>query len=458
MLHQSGKYIYRYERLRLVQTINRLPNVQFEELAFALDPPRGLIPSAAAAQSSRTTALLKWIESEHGPGLQQLRQLLDNVLGLAVEASHGQCPYKGLSYFDFDDKDYKYFYGREPLVNTLLQKTELSTFVAIVGASGSGKSSVLRAGLLQQLKHDGLHEIRLLSPGENPIQNLARTFVDASQARIERATQQKQAEILLADGPSGLRRLAQNSDAQKVILVIDQFEEAFTLCRDVALRHQFFEILLGALEETGDCLSVIVAIRSDFVGCCFEQSYSGLADQIQNNLVAVLPMERPELEESIVGPAFSLGLNIEPELVQALLNDVERSPGTLPLLQYTLQELWNQRENNTLQLKTYIQLGGITGTLQKRADEVYQALSVDHQVTAKHIFLNLTQLGDSAEDTRRRVAKRSLVTTRHSQDVIDVVLQKLTDANLIVTSEEISLVDASHLAIVDVAHEALIRH
>lgn len=458
MLHKSGTSIYRNERLRLVQTINRLPSLQFEELAFALNPPGGLIPSAVAAQGSRATALLEWVESEHGPGLQQLRQLLNDVLGLTTKTYHGQCPYKGLSYFDFNDEDYKYFYGREPLVNTLLDKVRESLFVAIVGASGSGKSSVLRAGLLQQLKQNERYEIRLFTPGESPLQNLARAFVDTSRPQLERASQQQRAEQLLEDGFNGLRRLVQNSDAEHVFLVIDQFEEAFNLCTDIARRRQFFETVLSALEETSDRLSIVVAMRSDFVGRCFEHSYHGLANKVQNNLVAVLPMERPELKEAIVGPAFSVGLDIEPELVQTLLNDIEQSPGNLPLLQYSLQELWKQREHNILQLKTYIQLGGINGTLQQRADEVYQTLSAEQQVTARHIFLSLTQPGDNVEDTRRRVAKHNLVTARHSEASINEVVQKLSDASLIVTNEEISPIDAHHLAVVDVAHEALIRH
>ena len=458
VLHQSGTAIYRNERVRLIQTVNRLPGAQFEELIFALKPPSGLIPSAVAAQANRSSALLEWVEGGHGPGLQQFKQLLNNILGLTTEASHGQCPYKGLSYFDFNDEDYKYFYGREPFVNTLLDKVNESSFIAIVGASGSGKSSVLRAGLLQQIQQDERYEIRLLTPGENPLQNLAQVFVDTSRSQVERASQQQQVEKLLEDGSDGLRRLVQNSDSEHVFIVVDQFEEAFTLCTDISKRQQFFETILSALKEIGDHLSVIVAMRSDFVGRCFEHSYNGLADKVQNNLVAVLPMERPELQEAITGPAFSVGLDIEPELVQTLLNDVEQSPGNLPLLQYTLQELWKQQENNTLRLKTYIQLGGINGTLQKRANEVYQTLSTEQKITAQHIFLSLTQPGNSAEDTRRRVSKYDLVTARHSETDIDEVVQTLSDANLIVTSEEISPIDASRLAVVDVAHEALIRH
>ena len=446
------------ERLRLIQTLSGLPNSQFEELLFALKAPSGVLFSSPAPQGQRSSELLKWAEGPTGPNLSKLQHILDEILGLSRELATGQCPYKGLSYFDFNDQDYKYFYGRESLTQNLLEKVETSNFMAIVGASGSGKSSVLRAGLLQQLKHSDRYEIRILKPEGNPLQNLALAFVDKSQLQIRRSTQQKEAEKLLEDGADGLRRLVQNSDSQRVILVVDQFEEAFTLCQESTLRQQFFETLLGALKTTNDRLCVILAMRSDFVGRCFEQSYGGLADQVQNNLVAVLPMKPSELDKAITGPATSVGLDIESELVKQLLDDVESSPGNLPLLQYTLQELWKQRQSDTLELKTYVHLGGVTRTLQKRANEVYNALDPKQQQTARHIFLSLTQPGEGSEDTRRRVPQRSLVTAQHAEFTVAAVVKKLADANLIVTNEVISGTDASRVAVVDVAHEALIRH
>ena len=446
------------ERLRLFQTLNRLPENQFEALVFALEVPVDVRPSALAPRGNRSSEVLTWVESPTGPNLPKLQAILDDILGLSRESAKDQCPYKGLSYFDFNDEDYKYFYGRESLTETLFDKVENSNFTAIVGASGSGKSSVLRAGLLQQLKQGDRSEICILTPGDNPLQNLALAFVDKSKSRAERALQQQQIETSLNQGADGLRRLVQNSDAKRVILVVDQFEEAFTLCQKPPARQQFFETLLGALEKVNRKLCVVLAMRSDFVGRCFEQSYGGLADQVQNNLEAVLPMERPELTKAITGPAASVGLEIESELVQQLLDDVESSPGNLPLLQYTLQELWKQRQGNTLELKTYVKLGGVTGTLQKRANEIYNALDTEQQQTARHIFLNLTQPGESTEDTRRRIPQSSLETAQHAESTVAAVVKKLADAKLIVTNEEISGADASRVPVVDVAHEALIRH
>ncbi|MGF1535356.1 MAG: caspase family protein, partial [Elainellaceae cyanobacterium] len=375
------------------------------------------------------------------------------------------CPYKGLSYFDCNDEDPKYFFGREALTDQLLDHVRQQSFLAIVGASGSGKSSVLRAGLLHQLKRgrrllgSDQWEVRIMLPGENPLQNLALAFVDEELPKLDRAEQVGKAERLIEAGADGLRRLVSTSDVPKVVLVVDQFEEVFTLCQDSAEREEFFSVLLGALEAMPEQLCLVVAMRSDFVGKCFEQDYSGLAQRVQANLVAVTPMNRDELTDAILEPTKRVNLSVEPELVKELLDDVEKSPGNLPLLQYTLRELWNQRQENRLQLKTYAQLGGVTGTLQQRADAVYGALDETQQATARHVFLNLTQLGEGTEDTRRRVLKQSLVTSQHSQPVVDGVVQRLADENLVVTSELVGKgAEAQRLAVVDVAHEALIRH
>ncbi|MDA0265766.1 MAG: pentapeptide repeat-containing protein [Cyanobacteria bacterium] len=260
---------------------------------------------------------------------------------------------------------------------------------------------------------------------------------------------------MIHSGAAGLAALIQTSDAAQVVLVVDQFEEAFTLCQDPVERQQFFATLLGALAETP--LRLIVAMRADFVGKCFEQEYSGLADKVQRHLEAVLPMTPAELTQAITAPAKQAGLSLEPGLVETLLKDVASAPGSLPLLQYTLTELWQHRQENQLKLSTYAQLGGVTGTLKQRADQVYEALTPEQQQTAKHIFLNLTQLGEGAEDTRRRINQASLVSANHSAEQVAIVAKQLADANLVVTDERVEL-DGQRSGTVDVAHEALIRN
>ncbi|HLP90765.1 MAG TPA: caspase family protein [Nostocaceae cyanobacterium] len=374
------------------------------------------------------------------------------------------CPYRGLQYFDFKEEDAKYFYGREALIDQLLDKVRTSNFLAVLGGSGSGKSSVVRAGLLYQLglgrRLSGSEqwEIKIFRPGEHPLKSLALAFVDYGLTDIERASQLTQAEGLITTGCSGLKHLIEASNAPRIVLVVDQFEEVFTLCQNEAERKQFFECLLGNLQQLGNKICLVLVMRADFLGKCSDQEYSGLAQQIQQHLVTVTPMTREELEQAIVEPAQQVGLEVEPELVEEMIADVEGSPGSLPLLEYTLKELWQQHQ---FTLAAYTHLGGVKGTLQKRATEVYKALSSEEQPVAKRIFLELTQLGEGTEDTRRRVLLRDLVPSPQEAPVVERVIGKLADekVRLLVTSTLIEKgTKSGSIAVVDVAHEALIRN
>ncbi len=375
------------------------------------------------------------------------------------------CPYKGLEYFDCNDEDPKYFYGREELTDKLLDWVRQSNFLAILGASGSGKSSVLRAGLLHQLnkgrKLAGSEDwkIKIILPGEHPLENLALSWLSRDLSNAERATQLDQIESLLKQGSEGLRKLVQASTASRVILVVDQFEEVFTLCKDLVEREQFCECLLVGVEKTKGKLCLILAMRADFFGKCLEREYSGLGKKIQENLVSVTPMNREQLRKAIAEPAQKVNLSVEEVLIERMLRDIEGAPGSLPLLEYTLTRLWKQKTDNQLQLSTYEQLGGIGGTLNRRATEVYEQLSAGEQQIAKQIFLCLTQLGEGTEDTRRRVLKPELMTDKYPQSALEKVIQLLAKEKLIVTSEQAGKGDvAQRVVVIDVAHEALIRH
>ncbi|MFB2917335.1 caspase family protein [Aerosakkonema sp. BLCC-F2] len=428
----------------------------------------------------------------------------------------GVCPYKGLSAFDFNDEDAKYFKGRTALTDLLLDKVRESNFLAVMGASGNGKSSVVKAGLLYQLKlgqklsGSETWPILIVRPGEHPLQSLARVFVEENltpptplpyEAMGESdspprggeglgvgSSQLAKAEELIAAGAVGLRelvkaKLSETSEtrffgktgflshsetrfleetgflSQRVVLVIDQFEECFTLCQDIDERQKFFECILGAIKQTDNRLCLVITMRADFFGKCAEQEYAGLSRLIQDSQVTVTPMNREEMEEAITEPARMVGLEMQRELVEQMLQDVEKSPGILPLLQYTLTELWQRRQVNRLTLAEYTKLGGVKGTLQNRADEVYQKLSPEEQLTAKRIFLELTQLGEGTEDTRRQIFKADLVSEKNPPVLVDGVLNKLTDARLLVTSELVARGEAKKTeTVVDVAHEALIRH
>lgn len=290
----------------------------------------------------------------------------------------GICPYKGLEFFDCNGEDPKYFYGREALTNELVDWVRTHNFLALVGASGNGKSSVLRAGLLHQLslgrRIAGSEQwsVKVMRPDKEPLQNLALAFVDDEAVGVDRAAQLAKAEEQLQAGAEGLRRLVQTDKASRLILVIDQFEEVFTRCSQLSEREAFLACLMGALDTCGERLCVILAMRADFVGQCLAREYSGLAQRVQSQMLSVLPLQESELREVITLPAQQVGLTVEPELVTEMVRDVQGAPGGLPLLQDTLTELWKQRQNQALTLSCYLKLGRINGTLDQRATQLYQ--------------------------------------------------------------------------------------
>ncbi|MBD1813576.1 caspase family protein [Microcoleus vaginatus DQ-U2] len=390
----------------------------------------------------------------------------DNPPITEKEPPPGICPYKGLAYFDCKKEDAEYFYGRTDLTDRLLDKVRSGNFLAVVGASGSGKSSVVRAGLLYQLKlgrrlsGSDRWRIHIFTPGERPFDNLAKAFIDLNLSQANRATELAKLQLLFKKNPlEGLGFLITATQAERIVLVVDQFEEAFTLCNNSELRQQFFVCLLNALERSDNKLCLVLTMRADFFGKCAEQEYAGLASKIQEHLVTVMPMAQKELEEAITKPAEQVKLKIAPGLAACMINDMDGAPGSLPLLQYTLTELWAKRHENTLTIAAYTKLGGVKGTLQKRATEVYESFSPNEQKMAKQIFLELTQLGEGTEDTRRRVLQKDLVTSQQSAALVNQVVKKLADANLVVTSTLLEKgAESSQIPVVDIAHESLIRH
>ncbi|MBD2603840.1 PD40 domain-containing protein [Scytonema hofmannii FACHB-248] len=384
------------------------------------------------------------------------------------------CPYKGLKDFECNDEDVKHFYGRTKLIDELIYKLDTGNFLAVLGASGSGKSSVVKAGLLYQLKlgrklsGSETWQFKDFRPGDHPLQSLALTFVNSEVSDAEKSSQLIHAQNSIAQGAAGLKALI--TVIQKpVLLMVDQFEEVFTLCKNNEERKNFFDCLLGALELSSNNYYLVITMRADFFDKCTE--YSNLAQKIQNHQVIVSSMNKEELKDAIKKPAEKVGLEIEPELVTQMIADVAESPGMLPLLQHTLWTLWNQRKSDRLTVQAYINLGGIRGALEKTANQVYDDLSSeDEKQIAQKIFLELTQLGEGTEDTRRQVRKQDLLDSHSNPKLVEQVLQKLVSekVRLLVTSAIVQKGDSSKqvekgsrskpVEVVDVAHEALIRH
>lgn len=321
---------------------------------------------------------------------------------------------------------------------------------------------------------------------------------------LERAEQLRRAELFLQNRETGLEQLVraslpvmvQTSGIQTIqrsrfLLVIDQFEELFSPGQETTVeqeRQLFLDGLFHALERAGDCFSVVIVVRSDFLRNC--TLYHPLAEQIEQHLFSVQPLTEDQLKAAITRPAEKVGLQCEANLVQTILQDILGCPGQLPLLQYTLLQLWRQRQLDPtlgkpiLTLDTYTQLGGVRGLLQKRATEVFYYLSVEEQSIAKRIFLALTQLGEGTEDTRRRVPQSELMSPGFSAALVERTLEKLVAAKLVVTDRdrtdpialaepfpfpveeapdelELSLAttaDSLYQETVDVAHETLIRN
>jgi WD40 repeat protein/class 3 adenylate cyclase len=310
------------------------------------------------------------------------------------------CPYKGL--LPFEPEDSELFFGREQLAEDIAARLEESGFLAVVGPSGSGKSSLVRAGVVPRLED----EVRtaIVSPGAHPLEQVA-------------------------------------SVGDATLLVVDQFEEVFTLCRDEDERIAFIDRVLDAAPR------VIVALRADFYGHC--TAYPRLASALEEHQALVGPMSEEELRRAIERPGEQAGLVLEPGVVEGILRDVAGQPGALPLLSHSLLETWKRRSGRMLTVIGYLQSGGVHGAIAKTAETVYRdALSAEQQALARNIFLRLTELGEGTEDTRRRVSMAELVPRREQEAEVAEVLRTLADARLVTIGE----------GTVEVAHEALIRH
>jgi WD40 repeat protein/uncharacterized caspase-like protein len=414
-------------------------------------------------------------------GTQGVIEVLPPQNGVANEHRSldlGICPYMGLQ--AFSEHSAEYFYGRQALVQKLLNQINHKPSIAVVGASGSGKSSVVQAGLIPQLRqgkqipNSDRWWIGCFRPGSEPIRALAGLLSNGGTKKSQ-AQEKLQIEGLLYQGVEGFVRWLRTRPETMVLLVIDQFEELFTLAEDKE-RQKFIALILGGLKYAGDRFKLVFTLRADFVAACLE--IPELAQILQQDSVLVPPyLTEADYRSAIIKPAQQVGLKVEPVLVERLLKDLDQSAGNLPLLQFALQKLWELRDNGQLTSEAYQKLGAIKGALEQQAQTVYDNLDAAEQDCARWIFLNLTQLGEGTEDTRRRITKSDLIVAKYPEALIDQTLRTLTDAKLLV----VNLDDGSNLGgsrgaanppeddqlfleamrqevTVEVVHEILIRH
>jgi WD40 repeat protein/uncharacterized caspase-like protein len=390
----------------------------------------------------------------------------------------GFCPYMGLK--AFTEENSQYFYGRETLTQKLIEQISHSSTLAVVGASGSGKSSVMQAGLLAQLRQGkqlpGSEHwwIACFRPGVRPLETLLGVLATSTNVK-EKALEQIQLESSFYQGVEGFVEWLRSRSEPMVVLAIDQFEEVFTLA-EASDRQKFIELLLGAVKYASDRFKLVLTIRADFVSSCLE--IPELATILQKSSILVPPyLVEEDYRQAIVKPAKQVGLKVESGLVEILLQELDRAAGDLPLLQFVLEKLWENRQNSTLTVKTYQILGGIRGALEQQAQSAYDSLDPEAQDCTRWIFLNLTQLGEGTEDTRRRVSLNDLIVNKYPKALVDRTLQALTAAKIVVVNIEQALAGSSRgsnneqpqpqdwlaanlkdKTTVEVVHEILIRH
>lgn len=384
----------------------------------------------------------------------------------------GEPPFKGLEFFD--EADAELFFGREPIVSKLVGDLRENRFLAVVvGASGSGKSSVVRAGLIPALRRgepllDGTlppddsrnWQVYVMTPTAHPLEALAMLLTRDAESVTATATlmddlarDPRSLALYLGRKTLTLRQTAPFRP-QHFVLVVDQFEELFTLCHSDFEREAFLDNLMDAVTlvnaEYADAgrshrVTLIVTIRADFYAHLAQ--YPELRDAVAANQKYIGPMTVEELRRAIEQPALRGGWELEPGLVDLMLRDVGDEPGALPLLSHALLETWKRRSGHTITLKGYHEAGGVRGAIAQTAETTYQQLTPEQQVIARNILLRLTELGEGTEDTRRRASYSELIPQGQDGSTVRTVLTRLADARLITTGKDSA----------EVAHEALIR-
>jgi WD40 repeat protein len=368
----------------------------------------------------------------------------------SVANSEEPAPYVGL--VAFQPSDAEWFFGRDALVTELVTRLYERRFLGVFGPSGCGKSSVLRAGLVARLNTQNTPgntgcPVVVFTPGRHPVEECA--------VRLAGLLGQSPAAVrdeLAADPASLHMRVRQaligHPDGVDLVVVVDQFEEVFTLCADTQERTQFVDALITAATAETSRTRVVLGVRADFYGYCAR--YPQLVDALRDGQVMVGPMSVDELRQAITQPAEHAGCRVETGLVTRMVSEAAGQPGVLPLVSHALLETWRRRRGTTLTLTGYQAAGGIHHALALTAETVYTQLDNHQQQVARQIFLRLIALGEGTEDTKRRVPRRELDIHTTETDTADTgtVLNRLTSVRLITVDQDG----------VELAHEALIQH
>ncbi|MFH8350333.1 hypothetical protein [Streptomyces sp. NPDC018045] len=404
--------------------------------------------AAAGRQLPSLAVAVAYVRACGGDVQQWERRWREVAAELAAEAAVREtagakdaerAPYAGLAAFRAQDADW--FFGRERLVEELATRLQGQRFVALFGASGSGKSSLLRAGLVPCLRARNAQLLPLLfTPGSHPLEECAihlaphvgrspgwlRSDLSADHAELNRVLRQ-------------IAVLA--SDEAEVVVVVDQFEEVFTVCGSERERAAFIAALVTAAHAPNSRCRVVLGVRADFYPHCTQ--HAQLVEALCDAQVTLGPMTSCELHRAIVQPAARAGCRVEGALLAALTAQVHGQVGMLPLLSHALLETWRRRQGTTLTLAGFQAAGGLDGALAQSAEALYTALTGRQQRLARPLFLRLTALGEGTEDTKRRIPRSELDETAD----LTTVLDHAACARLLT-------LDRGH---VEITHEALIR-
>jgi formylglycine-generating enzyme required for sulfatase activity len=372
------------------------------------------------------------------------------------------CPYPGLAYFGPQDSDL--FFGREKAITALQVAVTRQPLTALIGASGTGKSSVVLAGLAPRLhaRKGWLFSHFRVSTEKtnNPFMALARALVpllsdrglvDQLEAVQKLATDLENGAVSLPNALAGCR--AKNT-GNRILFIADQFEEVFTLVTDEERQRHFNDILLsgfsGASDQFPPSISLVLTLRADFYGAALR--YRPLSDALQDHVENLAPMTRAELREAIVKPAGAV--SFETGLVETLLDAVDKRPGSLPLLQFALREMWSRQENKCITRAAYDTIGGVEGALAQRAQAAFEELTkngTDNQQIQlfRRLFTRLVTLGEGVEDTRRVVDCKEL-----GRDAWELAQKLAGESNRLVLISNA----ARERDTAEVVHEALINN
>ena len=358
-------------------------------------------------------------------------------------------PYKGLR--AFDETDAADFYGRAALVDELVHAVGDRRLVAVVGPSGIGKSSVVKAGLVPALRGGALPGaapwlVTDMFPGSYPYEELAAALLRVAVERPDDLVEE------LARDELGIRRVVKRilPPGSELLLVVDQFEELFTQTADEETRRRFLAGLTALAGDAHSPARVLVTLRADFLDHPLRDPEFG--ELLRAGMVAVAAPSEDELAEAIERPARRVGVRFEPGLVSQIVADVRDQPGALPLLQYALTELFANRTGDVLTLEGYLATGGVVGALGRRAEDLYARLRPSARAACRQVFLRLVSVDPASHDTRRRVRRSELRQLELEPDALDEVLARYGEHRLLTFDRE----PLTRTPTVEVAHEAIL--